>query len=147
MKQSAIIGLLIFSQILICSCIYESPKGDEFFRTLWTSEEAPLGAITLEFLCESNISIKGNGAVGSYGTYQTSGTTAYFSSLKLHLDLKRFTGTGHEALNSINTDPMDKVTIIIEEGHRTDDRLSIKWHFSGSDISYSTNMTRRSSYR
>ena len=147
MKRSTVVWLLTFSQILICSCIYDSPKGDEFFRTLWTSEEAPLGTITLEFLCEGNISIKGDEAVGSYGTYQTDGMTALFSSLKLQYDPEKFEEFDQEALNSISTDPTGMVTIFIEEGHRTEDQLSINWHFSGSDASYTTTMARQSSYK
>ena len=39
----------------VTSCIYEAPD-DKFYRTLWKSEEVPLGpfdisTITLEFLC------------------------------------------------------------------------------------------------
>ena len=145
MKRSTL-WLLVFSQILLCSCIYDSPRGDKFYRTLWTSEDSPLGAVTLEFLCGGNISIKGDKAVGSYGTYQTDGQTAYFSSLKLQYSPEKFADYGQEALNSISKDHVSMVTIIIEDGYRTDETLSITWHFDESDTSYSTTMTRRSSY-
>lgn len=93
---------------IMSSCIYESAK-DNFYRTLWVSEEAPFceigqliegsaedessnkeqlggatsGRITLEFLCGENICVTATGAAGSYGTYQTFDDTAYFVGLTL----------------------------------------------------------------
>ena len=85
--------------------------------------------LTLEFLCGGSVCVYATGAVGSYGTYDTHGTTAYFTDLRLtyHND-----GT--------------PTVIIIEEAHRTDDLLLISWHYSGSATSYSTRMVRKSSY-
>ena len=85
--------------------------------------------LTLEFLCGGSVSVYATGAVGSYGTYDTHGTTAYFTDLRLtyHND-----GT--------------PTVIIIEEAHRTDDLLLISWHYSGSATSHSTRMVRKSSY-
>ena len=96
---------------MICalsSCIHESVN-DNFYRTLWVSEEAPFceigqriessaedgssneellggptsGRITLEFLCGGSICVTATGAAGSYGTYQTFDDTAYFVGLTL----------------------------------------------------------------
>ena len=85
--------------------------------------------LTLEFLCGGSVRVYATGAVGSYGTYDTHGTTAYFTDLRL---------TYHN-----NGTP---TVIIIEEAHRTDDLLLISWHYSGSATSYSTRMVRKSSY-
>ena len=85
--------------------------------------------LTLEFLCGGSVCVYATGAVGSYGTYDTHGTTAYFTDLRL---------TYHN-----NGTP---TVIIIEEAHRTDDLLLISWHYSGSATSYSTRMVRKSSY-
>ena len=85
--------------------------------------------LTLEFLCGGSVCVYATGAVGSYGTYDTHGTTAYFTDLRL---------TYHN-----NDTP---TVIIIEEAHRTDDLLLISWHYSGSATSYSTRMVRKSSY-
>ena len=85
--------------------------------------------LTLEFLCGGSVCVYSTGAVGSYGTYDTHGTTAYFTDLRL---------TYHN-----NGTP---TVIIIEEAHRTDDLLLISWHYSGSATSYSTRMVRKSSY-
>ena len=78
---------------MICalsSCIYDSVN-DNFYRTLWVSEEPPFseasrsadGRITIEFLCGGSISVTATCAAGSYGTYQTYGNTAYFADLTL----------------------------------------------------------------
>ena len=85
--------------------------------------------LTLEFLCGGSVCVYATGAVGSYGTYDTHGTTAYFTDLRL---------TYHN-----NDTP---TVIIIEEAHRTDDLLLISWHYAGSATSYSTRMVRKSSY-
>ena len=85
--------------------------------------------LTLEFLCGGSVCVYATGAVGSYGTYDTHGTTAYFTDLRL---------TYHN-----NGTP---TVIIIEEAHRTDNLLLISWHYSGSATSYSTRMVRKSSY-
>lgn len=85
--------------------------------------------LTLEFLCGGSVCVYATGAVGSYGAYDTHGTTAYFTDLRL---------TYHN-----NGTP---TVIIIEEAHRTDDLLLISWHYSGSATSYSTRMVRKSSY-
>ena len=78
---------------MICtlsSCIYDSTD-DNFYRTLWVSEEAPFSEvgqdseshITLEFLCGGGICVTATGATGSYGTYQSFDNTAYFVGLTL----------------------------------------------------------------
>lgn len=72
------------------SCIFEAP-GDEFYRTLWISEEVPLGPfevdeLTLEFLCENGISLKtDNSTIISYGTYDSNEQTAVFHDLTMDL--------------------------------------------------------------
>ena len=105
-------------KILICAA----------FSFIFVFMSTPHG-LTLEFLCGGSVCVYATGAVGSYGTYDTHGTTAYFTDLRL---------TYHN-----NDTP---TVIIIEEAHRTDDLLLISWHYSGSATSYSTRMVRKSSY-
>jgi hypothetical protein len=143
MKLNAI-WLAIFSQFLVCSCIYDTPKGDIFYRTLWTSGEAPLGPITLEFLCEGNVSITCEGGIGSYGKYETYDQTAYFSSLRPQYYKNNIKGLEEYTIQRIS--PEGLVTVVIEEAHRTDDLLLISWHFSESAISYTTRLVRQSTY-
>ena len=142
--------------IIFQSCIYDAP-GDEFYRTLWVSEvldttdaltvaediatftsngshsdavDTPaLPGLILEFLCDGNICIQSTGAAGSYGTYDSHGSTARFQDLHLTFFHKG-----------------DEITIIVEEAHRRGDLLTINWHFSDSSESYITNLVRKSSY-
>ena len=140
---------------MICtlsSCIYDSPN-DRFYRTLWISEESPFnnaeavatygledggnylsngGRLTLEFLCDGNITVTATGAVGSYGSYDPYGATAYFASLELSY--------------YINGSDTDRIVIVLEEAHRTNDLLLLSWHFADSPVSYTTRMVRKGSY-
>ena len=161
------IGIILsFTSQTITSCIFDSPN-DRFYRTLWVSGEAPFsnpvetaffgdedshgpdfsgsdggsgfssdpltrGTLTIEFLCGSNVRVTATGAVGSYGTYDHHGTTAYFSGLHL---------TYHSGIPDTTA-----AVIILEEAHRTDDLLLINWHYSGSAVSYTTRLLRKSSY-
>lgn len=87
-------------------------RGDEFYRTLWESEEIPLGPfdvsrITLEFLCNGSVSIKADDSrYYSYGTYSPDKDIAALQSLKLFLD-------GYE--------------ISFIEAHRNEDTLFLLW--------------------
>lgn len=145
MKRVAI-WLMCLGHFLLSSCIYDSPKGDDFYRTLWTSDEPPLGSITLEFLCEGNVCIISECGVGSYGKYETFDHTAYFSSLRMQYYTNRLDGLTDESVCHLEQNPEGLVTIVLEEAHRTDDLLLISWHFSESAISHSTRLVRRSSY-
>ena len=120
--------LLAATLILTSSCIFEAPN-DRFYRTLWVCEEAPLESLTVEFLCGGSVSAIAPHAIGSYGTYDTQGNTAYFIDLRLS--------------NYHDSAPQ---TIILEEAHRTDDLLLLSWHFAGSSVSYTTRMVRKGSY-
>ena len=146
---------------MICtlsSCIYDSPN-DNFYRTLWVSEEPPFseldqpsdGRITIEFLCGGSISVTATGSAGSYGTYQPYGNTAYFAGLTLtyYGDQAAIISTYREAEDDEGTKATyasDLAILIIEEAHRTDDILLVSWHREGSPTSYSTRFIRRSSY-
>lgn len=147
-----VLSLLIIVSFGLTSCIFDSP-GDAFYRTLWLSEEKPFsmsvaalnngydtaggspsgtstsGNVILEFLCGESISVRASDAVGSYGTYEPHGTTAYFANLRL----------------TYYTDSIPTV-IVLEEAHRTDDLLLISWHYEGSSTSYTTRLVRKSSY-
>lgn len=144
--KRVVIWLMCLGQFLLSSCIYDSPEGDDFYRTLWTSDEPPLGSITLEFLCEGNVCIISECGVGSYGKYETFDQTAYFSSLRMKYYINRINGLTDEDINHLEKTPEGLVTIVLEEAHRTDDLLLISWHFADSAISYSTRLVRLSSY-
>ena len=145
---------------ILSSCIYDSPN-DNFYRTLWVSEEPPFselsqpsdGRITIEFLCGGSISVTATGAAGSYGTYQTFGNTAYFVGLTLtcYGHGAEIISTYREAKEGDSNDTKsatdnDTAKIVMEEAHRTGDILLVSWHIEGSPTSYSTRFSRRSSY-
>lgn len=152
------LAFLIASNFFLTSCIYERPRGDNFYRTLWESDDSysditddgtsgmsyngapgssdydvsgisngdnmPPG-LTIEFLCGGNISAKADGAVGSFGTYEADGMTATFLDLTL-----QFKGT----------------SIILEEGYKDKDTMTVRWHYEGSLESHTTIMHRLSEY-
>ncbi len=67
---------IIATCTLAVSCIYDTPRGDEFYRTLWKSSEVPLGpldvsTLTLEFLCNDGISVKTTGTAPDFGDTRT----------------------------------------------------------------------------
>jgi len=134
-RRSALASLLA-TAFTITSCIYESPVDDEFYRTLWSSSEAPFEEFTLEFLCNGSITAQASNAAGSFGTYEHEGFTAYFTGLRL---------------------TMNDSTILIREAHRTGDTLTVIWHFDDSGTTYgyfgdsgttyATKMVRLSGYR
>ena len=120
--------LLAATLILTTSCIFEAPN-DRFYRTLWVCEEAPLESLTVEFLCGGSVCTIAPHAIGSYGTYDTQGNTAYFINLRLS--------------NYHDSAPR---TIILEEAHRSNDQLLLRWHYSDSPVSYTTHLVRKGSY-
>ena len=128
-KTAKTCTVMLTALTMLCSCIYDTPKGDNFYRTLWTSDEFPYGQITLEFLCNNNVSINGDQAVGSYGHYEIASGTALFDSLELIYD------TG------------EKVKITIDQAYRNGDTMQIIWHTNKSSHSSTTTMTRLSSYK
>ena len=128
-KTAKTCTVMLTALTMLCSCIYDTPKGDNFYRTLWTSDEFPYGQITLEFLCNNNVSINGDQAVGSYGHYEIASGTALFDSLELIYD------TG------------EKVKITIDQAYRNGDTMQIIWHTAKSSHSSTTTMTRLSSYK
>ena len=151
---------LFAAVLLTTSCIFDSPN-DQFYRTLWVSEEAPFseigqtsdGRITIEFLCGGSISVTATGAAGSYGSYQTFGNTAYFVGLTLtcYGHGAEIISTYREAKEGDSNDTKsatdnDTAKIVMEEAHRTGDILLVSWHIEGSPTSYSTRFSRRSSY-
>ena len=131
MKRFHISGLIFLSLTLgLSSCIYEAP-GDNFYRTLWSSSQIPLGplsadSLTLEFLCGERVTIKdGCGIIIAHGTYSPDGNIA--------------------ALEEV-TAVINEVTIYFVEAHRNSDTLFLLWRPEGMMYPFTTAMERRSSY-
>lgn len=73
------------------SCIYDAPRGDDFYRTLWKSDEVPLeqfdvNSLTLEFLCNDGVSIRLNKGITIFGTYQYDRSKATFTNLAAYFE-------------------------------------------------------------
>lgn len=154
---------IIISCTVAESCIYDTPHGDEFYRTLWETSEAPLGpygvsALTLEFLCNEGISIKTTGTGNSrtiYGTYECTGTTATFRNLTLYLPLSEGNRTADEGTigegtvstgtNGGRTTAGD-YTLTFIEAHRNGDTLFLQWRVDGIPYPFTTALHRLSEY-
>ena len=129
---------LAASAILATSCIFDAP-GDEFYQTLWHSEENPLGpfdisTLTLEFLCNGSVSITTTASPASaddgvqdqteaenpktiYGEYSPDGAIAVLENL--HITLRGL-----------------EVTFI--EAHLSGDTLFLLWRIENSVYPFTT---------
>lgn len=106
--SAAALFSLIAAVFFTTSCIYEAP-GDRFYRTLWTTTEQPFNGILIEFLCDDMISAHPREAgIGSYGYYEHDGLTAYFTDL---------------------TATYNNFAVQFTEASRSDDTLTVMWHF------------------
>lgn len=140
---------LLAAAIIATSCIYDKPAGDEFYRTLWKSEEVPTGiadvsSLTLEFLCNDGISITtatgstGNGTANRrtiYGTYACDSHTATFRNMTLYLPETGTSGTTGDH------------TITFIEAKRNGDILRLIWTLEDSpQTRFATTMRRLNDY-
>ena len=139
---------LLAAAIIATSCIYDKPAGDEFYRTLWKSDEVPLGpsdvsSLTLEFLCNEGISITTSSTPEDsttdrktiYGTYVCDGLTATFQNLTLYLPSTDTSG------------PSGDNTITFMEAHRNGDTLLLIWCSEDNpQTRFTTTMHRLSDY-
>ena len=136
------VAALLASGILTTSCIFDSPCDDEFYRTLWESDEIPLGpfdvsSMTLEFLCNEYVEIKTIGNSRTiYGTYAFDGMTATFNDLTLYLNM---TDTEGETI------PGD-YTVTFLEAHRNGDTLFLLWRVENMLHPFTTALHRLPAY-
>ena len=125
-RSTAIVPLMA-AALSFNSCIFEAP-GDEFYRTLWSSSEVPLGPLdvdelTLEFLCSNKVTIKdGNGTIIAYGSYDPDGRTAVFTDIVATID---------------------DTTITFLEAHLDDDVLFLLWRPDDMLYPFTTALTRK----
>ena len=119
------------ASLMSTSCIFDAP-GDKFYRTLWESDDTPLGPfevkeVTLEFLCENYISLKTDGtSMTSYGTYDFNDCTAVFQDLSLEL-------RGH--------------TITFIDAQLSGSTLFLRWRIDDSGYPFTTAMHRLTSHK
>lgn len=125
---------IMASAILVNSCIYDKPPGDEFYRTLWKSEEVDLGqfevsSLTLEFLCNDGVSISLGDELTVYGTYSPEGMTTALN------DVSAYICSGGE-----------ESSVRFIEATRDGDTLQLIWQSSDSSDPSTTTMHRLSAY-
>lgn len=136
------VAALLASGILTTSCIFDSPCDDEFYRTLWESDEIPLGpfdvsSMTVEFLCNECVEIKTIGNSRTiYGTYAFDGMTATFNDLTLYLNM---TDTEGETI------PGD-YTVTFLEAHLNGDTLFLLWRVENMLHPFTTALHRLPAY-
>lgn len=127
---------IMAAALALTSCIYDSTPGDEFYRTLWKSDEAPLGPfdasqLTLEFLCGEGVSVRTTSASrqsagpSAFGTYSFDGPTAVLNNLKIEYS---------------------DGTITFLEAHRNGDTLFLLWRIESMLYPFTTAMRRLSEY-
>ncbi len=130
MKRTFICGLYILIFWTASSCIFDAPD-DRFYRTIWKSDESPLGPfpiqeLTLEFLCGQSICLKTDANSRTcYGSYESDDHTAIFHDLTL--SLKDYTITFIDANWSGKT-------------------LFLRWRIEDSVYPFTTAMHRLSAY-
>ena len=133
MKSLFICSAVIVSTIAT-SCIYDAP-GDQFFRTLWTSEGVQLGpfevsSLTLEFLCDEEVSItitdRSRQITGyTYGRYSPENMTAVLEGLRINIQ---------------------NIEVTFIEAHRDGNTLFLVWKIEDSAYQFTTTLQRKSSY-
>lgn len=102
-------AMMMAALFFISSCIFEAPH-DQFYRTRWTTSEAPLAGLIIEFECEGYISASSDyDSCKLLGKYSPCGDKAYFTDLYVC---------------------SDSCTIVIEEAHLSGKTLLINWHIS-----------------
>ena len=128
--------LALFVLIPLQSCILDAP-GDQFYRTLWISDEVPLGTfkvstLTLEFLCNDLVSIKTTSPQRSSltnkiisGRYEFNGATASLQNLSFILDDQ-------------------EITFI--QAQKNGDALILLWQLEDSEEIFTTPLKRLSAY-
>lgn len=124
------VSALVATAVFVSSCISDAP-GDRFYRTLWKSSSVPLGpymedAITLEFLCDNQVTLKdASGVIVSYGTYDSDDDVAVFSDMYLYIG---------------------NVRISFMEAHRNGDTLFLLWLPDFMEYPFTTSFDRLSAY-
>lgn len=138
----ATIAIIPFMAVAIgtTSCIYDAP-GDKFYRTLWTTEDPTLGKLTVDFLCDNQISARSDLSSGAYGTYESHALNAEFDGLTLIFDQLVI----NKGLPSALT--LSDVAVHLTDATRNGDLLTIRWHTVQVDMNFTVTLRRLSEYQ
>ena len=151
---------IMAAALALTSCIYDSTPGDEFYRTLWKSDEAPLGPfdasqLTLEFLCNDGVSISLGDGPAIYGTYSPDGSVSVLNDLSVSLrpaadpedGVAESAGAAYDDVAS-GTAAARAIRVTFTEAHRlSDDSLLLIWETGGSPGNSTTSNTSTTSMR
>ena len=134
-----LVYMLIGTAMTFVSCIYDAP-GDRFFRTLWKTTDGPLGELTVDFLCDQQVSAQSDQASGNFGTYSSLDYVAELQGLRLIYDHLTFSE------GSLKDRTYSDVAVFLTDASREGDLLILTWYTELSDERYTTILHRLSSY-
>ena len=142
------LSIPLAAMLISTSCIYDAP-GDKFYRTLWYSEEIPLGpfdvtSLTMEFLCNECISIQTTNEHNSSGESLTA--TDSKSAPELTTIYGRYEPDGGTAVLVDLQIRLQNVNITFIEAHRSGDTLFLLWRIEDSLYPFTTALHRLSAY-
>lgn len=143
--RCTLIMTILTSGLLATSCIYDSPAGDDLYRTLWKSDEVPLGpfdvsSLTLEFLCNGGVSVSLDNGLKIYGTYYADGSNATLHNLAAHF------GSDWALTSESDSEDGSDITITFIEAHRSGDTLFLLWRVQNAIYPFTTALHRLSEY-
>ena len=141
--SSCLFPLILAASMASTSCIFDSPQGDDFYRTLWESDEVPLGpfkvsTMTLEFLCNDGVSICLDDDLVVFGTYESDSGTATFANLEV---LFENDGNLKDAGKGVAGQNLD-ITVTFIEAHRNGNTLFLLWRVQNAVYPFTTALHR-----
>ena len=145
--SSCLFPLILAASMASTSCIFDSPQGDDFYRTLWESDEVPLGpfkvsTMTLEFLCNDGVSICLDDDLAVFGTYESDSGTATFANLEV---LFENDGNLKDAGKGVAGQNLD-ITVTFIEAHRNGNTLFLLWRVQNAVYPFTTALNRVTDY-
>ena len=153
--SSCLFPLILAASMASTSCIFDSPQGDDFYRTLWESDEVPLGpfkvsTMTLEFLCNDGVSICLDDDFAVFGTYESNSGTATFANLEVLFENDgnlKDAGKGVAGKEGIGDDGSDAgqnldITVTFIEAHRNGNTLFLLWRVQNAVYPFTTALHR-----
>lgn len=150
---------IMAAALALTSCIYDRPPGDNFYRTLWKSDEVPLGPfdaseLTLEFLCNDGVSISLGDGPAIYGTYSPDGSVSVLNNLCVSLrptadpedGVAENAGAAYDDVASGTAVAKAIHVTFIEARRLSEDALLLIWQTAGYSNTSTTTMRRLSEY-
>lgn len=132
------------------SCIFEKPEEDDFYRTLWQSDEIPLGplgvnSLTLEFLCNGDACITLDETHIIYGSYSPDGNTTVLNDMKAYVKTEEDNDPEDEL--GIYLKDGGEITVTFLEAHRDGDTLFLLWRVESMLYPFTTALHRLTDYK